>query len=205
MLRFPTFLFTLSLAVLTGGCTPDETNTGVPVMMDDGHDHDHEHGHHDHPETLDDALHELTKLHTTVRDAFAKDDSDAAHDSLHDVGHILEEVTELADESKLPDDAKATIRKNVEALLDAYGAVDEKLHSDDGSEGSDYKDVAEKIDAALKIITTAAAPVLDGDHDQDHKEHDDAHKHDHDDHKDEKHDETKAEPKADAASAAEKK
>lgn len=175
------------------GCA--EQTEPTPVMTSHDHDHGHE---HEHPETLAGALSELTELRDTVRDAFAKDDGDAAHGPLHDVGHILEEVSELAGDANLSDEAIATIESNVETLLDAFGAVDKSMHSED--EGSDYSEVSEKIDAAITAIMAAAGPALEdddhhghdddehGDHDEDgHEDHDEDG--DHDDHEDGDHDE----------------
>jgi hypothetical protein len=178
--------FSLSVVVFVG-CA--EQSEPAPVMA--SHEHEHEHG-HEHAETLGGALHELTELRDTVRDAFAKDDGEAAHGPLHDVGHLLEEVSELAGESHLSDEAKATIESNVEALLDAFGAVDKSMHSED--EGSAYSEVSEKIDAAITAITAAAGPALkdDDEHGHEHGDHDEdgGHKHDdHGDHEDGDHDE----------------
>ena len=184
--------FSLS-AITFFGCA--DQSQPAPVMT--GHEHDHEDG-HAHAETLPEVLAELTELRNTVRDAFAKDDGEAAHGSLHDVGHVLEEVSELAGEAQLSDEAKATIESNVETLLDAFGAVDKSMHSED--EGSAYSEVSEKIDTAIAAITAAAGPALededgheghDDDHDGEHKDGDHDEKHDdvHDGHKDGDHDE----------------
>jgi Spy/CpxP family protein refolding chaperone len=185
--RLTGFAAIFSIAVVVCGCAPSaDQNAGIPVMTDGlDHGHDHGHAHGGHPETLAAALHELEETRDTVRDAFAKDDSEAAHGPLHDVGHLLGEVGELAEKAELSAEAKSTIKANVDTLMDSFGAVDKKMHSADGSEGSDYKDVAEKIDAAIAAMTTAAGPVLNedehaghdhGDHDHkegDHKEGDD--------------------------------
>ena len=179
ILRLAGLISVCSLIVFVSGCTPSaEQGSGVPVMTE-GLDHDHDHEGHDHPETLAEALEELNELRDTIRDAFAENDSDAAHDPLHEAGHVLEEVSELGGEAELSAEAKATIETNVEALLDAFGEVDKGLHSEDGKEGADYKDVAAKIDAAIDAITKAAGPALE---DHDHDGHDDDHDdHDHDD------------------------
>ena len=180
-LRSTGYASALALAVLICGCDDAVENPKVPVMTDGHHDdHDHGGGGHAHPETLGEALAELTELRDTVRDAFKNEDTEAAHGPLHDVGHLLDEVSEFADGAELSAEAKATITTNVETLLDAFGAVDKKMHSAD--EGSDYSEVSEKIDAALKAITEAAGPAgaHHDDHDGDHKEGDD----DHADHKD---------------------
>ncbi|MEO2019117.1 MAG: hypothetical protein ABGZ53_32640 [Fuerstiella sp.] len=182
-------------AITFVGCA--EQSEPAPVMA--SHDHGHEgHGEHEHAETLPEVLGELTELRDTVRDAFAKDDGDAAHGSLHDVGHVLEEVSELAGEAHLSDEAKATIESNVEILLDAFGAVDKGMHSKD--EGSAYSEVSKKIDAAIAAITAAAGPALEDEHGHDehghdegeHGDHDDGHEEgDHDEKHDDDHDEAK--------------
>ena len=89
MLRFSKSLASLALlsAVLVPGC-----QDAPPAPVADTHEHGE--GHH-HPETLADALTELTELRDTIRDAFAADDTDKAHDPLHEVGHIIEVVQEL--------------------------------------------------------------------------------------------------------------
>ena len=197
--RITGFVSALSLTLIMAGCAQEDSqNSGIPVMTEDL-DHAHAHAHDGHPETLGDAVHALTDLRDTVRDAFADGDTEAAHGPLHDVGRVLEHVSKLAGEADLSDEAKATVETNVEALLEAFGAVDRRMHTDDDSKGSDYKDVSESIDAAISAITEAAGAAAeahahdhdkDGDHEHgDHdKDHDGDHKHDDGDHKDKAHD-----------------
>ena len=153
MLRFSKSLASLALlsAVLVPGC-----QDAPPAPVADTHEHGE--GHH-HPETLADALTELTELRDTIRDAFAADDTDKAHDPLHEVGHIIEVVQELAEKEKLPEDRLAIVKSSTEELFNAFGDVDKTMH---GGEGSTYKDVSEKIDAAmvaLKAAITGEAPA----------------------------------------------
>jgi len=174
-----------TLCVLICGCNDAPAPPAVPVMTDDhGHDHDHDHGHGEHgqPETIGAALHEVSEIRDQVRDAAKDGNAEAAHGALHDVFGSIEAIGTLAEKAELSDEAKATIKTNVEVLLDNFGEVDTKLHKPD--EGSEYKDVAEKIDAALKAITEAAGPLAA------HEDHDEHHDHDEDhDHKDGDHDE----------------
>jgi len=153
MLRFSKSLASLALlsAVLVPGC-----QDAPPAPVAESHEHGE--GHH-HPETLADALTELTELRDAIRDAFAKDDTDKAHDPLHEVGHIIEVVQELAEKEKLPEDRLAIVKSSTEELFNAFGDVDKTMH---GGEGSTYKDVSEKIDAAmiaLKAAITGEAPA----------------------------------------------
>jgi len=153
MLRYSKSLASLALlsAVLVPGC-----QDAPPAPVAESHEHGE--GHH-HPETLADALTELTELRDAIRDAFAKDDTDKAHDPLHEVGHIIEVVQELAEKEKLPEDRLAIVKSSTEELFNAFGDVDKTMH---GGEGSTYKDVSEKIDAAmvaLKAAITGEAPA----------------------------------------------
>ena len=153
MLHFSKSLAGLALlsAVLVPGC-----QDAAPAPVADTHEHGE--GHH-HPETLADALTELTELRDTIRDAFAADDTDKAHDPLHEVGHIIEVVQELAEKEKLPEERLAIVNSSAEELFNAFGEVDKTMH---GGEGSTYKDVSGKIDAAmvaLKAAITGEAPA----------------------------------------------
>ena len=183
--RFAGFAAAAMFACSIAGCTDSETPPKPPVMAGN-HDHGHEHG-HDHPETLAAAFAEVTELRDTVRDAFKEGDKDTAHGPLHDVGHLLEDLEGLVQEAELSDEAKATIKTNIDTLFESFGAVDDKMH--DSEEGSDYSEVSEKIDTAIAAIAKAAGPLAEGgDHDHDHDDHEEG-DHDHDDeHKDGDHD-----------------
>ncbi|MDX1926995.1 MAG: hypothetical protein SFV81_10775 [Pirellulaceae bacterium] len=104
---------------------------------------------HEHAETLADAVKELEGMCATIKAAFAKDDAEAAHGPMHDIGHVLEEIPDLAAKSTLDDAGKAEVKKAAETLFEAFSAVDESMH---GSGGKKYSDVSESIDAALKVI-----------------------------------------------------
>lgn len=168
-LQVPCLASLMIVAALISGCGDASQQPPIPVMTDDHHGHDHhghDHGSHSQPETLGAALHAVTAARDTIRDAFAAGKPEEAHGPLHDIFGPIEAMGSLADASDLSDEAKATIKANVENLLNAFGEVDAKLHKPD--EGADYKDVSEKIEAALKEITTAAGPLASHDHDHAH-------------------------------------
>lgn len=168
-------LLAFTLTVFIGGCQDPNEGASLPPVMVGNHE-GHDHGEGGHPETLGEALHQLTELRDTVRDAFANDDADTAHGPLHNVGHLINEVAELAKKAGLSEEASGVIASNTEILMDSFGAVDKKMHS--AEEGSDYSEVSAKIDAALTAIMTAAGPA--GEH-HDHEDgHDDHEGHDHD-------------------------
>ena len=135
--------------LLTTGC--NETPPTPPVAE---HAHD-EHAHH-HPETLAEAVTEVIELRDTIRDAFTANDPDKAHDPLHEVGHLLETVSDLAKEEKLSDEKLAIVKSSVETLMQSFGEIDKSMH---GQEGASYKDVSTKIDDAVKALTELNAPA----------------------------------------------
>ncbi len=108
---------------------------------------------HAHAETLADAVKELEGICATIKAAFAKDDAEAAHDPLHDVGHVLEEIPDLVAKSALDEAGKAEALAAQKSLYDSFEAVDQGMH---GSGGKKYSEVAEAIDAALKILVDKA-------------------------------------------------
>ena len=142
----------LGFSLLVGsGCSETTKTAPVTSSQNKGHDHEaHDHG----PESLKDALVELTSLRNTIRDSFAKNDQDAAHGPLHDVGAILEAVPELAKKEKVSAENQAAIETAVNTLMDAFGNVDKTMH---GQEGSTYTEESAMIDTTLTALSAACA------------------------------------------------
>ena len=147
-----TWSITLTLSLLVGsGCSDATKNEPVESSQNHGHDHEeHDHG----PESLKDALAEATSLRDTIRDSFAKNDQDAAHGPLHDVGAILEASPELAKKEKVSTENQAAIETAVNTLMDAFGNVDKTMH---GQEGSTYAEESATIDTTLTALSAACA------------------------------------------------
>lgn len=134
----------------------------------DDHDHAHKDGDHEHkegdhdehahagkekaPETYADAVHEIDELRKSIQENFEADKLKEADSAVHEVGHILEEVTKLAKKASLSDADQEEVQKNVEILFDALGKVDDRLHTKDASQGSDYKGVAKEVEAAIDVL-----------------------------------------------------
>ena len=138
--------------IAINGCNkpqPKPKAPGKPVQQEE----------HKHPETYAEAVEELAEMDTQIREAFAIDDVEKAHEKahepLHEVGHILEEVPELAAKEDFSDEAKKEIGDATNKLLDAFGAVDEMFH---GGEGKKYEEVADTIAANLKVLQSHPAP-----------------------------------------------
>ena len=143
--------------MFVAGCgTSPTAPPSATKTADHDHDHEHEHGneaHEHHLETYALALAELTSLRDTTRDAFAKNDLDAAHEPLHEVGHVLDEIPKLAEKEGISGEALGNLKAAVKTLFDAFGDVDKTMH---GQDGSKYSDVSAKIDDAVKVLTDLA-------------------------------------------------
>lgn len=162
-------------AIFTIGCEDESATDGSPAVMDAGHDHEDAHA---HAATLKEAVEELVGMRNAIRDGFAKDDADAAHGPLHDIVHIYGEIENFA-EADLEADKLNAVRDAVETLKESLGAVDKMMH---GGEGSEYSEVAEKVDAAVAVLVEASGADAAGHaHEGGHEEHgEDGHKHDED-------------------------
>jgi len=150
--RFSVLVVPVFLTVVVG-CQDAPSKVNLPP---ESHEHEHEHEHH--YDSVKDAIEELTTLRNVIRDSFAKNDQDAAHDPLHEVGHVLEMIPELAKKENVSAENQVIVEKAVETLMTAFGAVDKTMH---GQEGSTYTEESEKIDAALAELSAACGVTAD--------------------------------------------
>jgi hypothetical protein len=148
MSKFSSLCIVLILASLQQGCT-NESGTQTPAAGDA----DHKHANEAIPESFESATAQLIRLRNTIRDGFAAGDVDAAHGPLHDVGHLLEQLPELARDKGLDAIDLESVTAATEALFEAFGAVDKTLH---GGDGSTYEEEANKIDSNVKIVADLA-------------------------------------------------
>ena len=133
----------------------------------EGHDHDSnavkgeaspEEGHegHHHPETFGDLVAELDRLVGTVREGLEAGVREKADASVHEFGHLVEDVAALAKEAKLPEAVEAAVVKAGSDLFDAFDKLDQAIHgTDDVAEA--WKGQAEGIDKALGTLKAATA------------------------------------------------
>jgi len=122
----------------------------------EGHDHAHEgEESHDHASaaTLSEAVQEVVALNEQIREGLAEGDTAKADGPVHKIGHVLEEVEQLAGKASLDDTQKQDVKLAIEKLFDAFGKIDEKLH---GGKGADYQDVAPQIDEAIQKLKDIA-------------------------------------------------
>lgn len=120
----------------------------------EGGDHAHAEGDaHAHAETFPAALEQVVALKKQIQTAFEAGTPDDAHDAMHDVFHVLEDLTGLA-EKATEDPAKITaVNEAAENLLDAYEKLDEGMH---GGDQVEYSAVADAIDSAISKLNDFA-------------------------------------------------
>jgi hypothetical protein len=121
------------------------------------HKHDHEAGHHDgeEPDTYAEAVKQVDMLCGDAKAAFAAKDLEKADIPVHKLGHVLEDIPELAKKESMPADDQEAVKKAVEELFDCFGKIDNKLH---GNEGNTYDELAPRIDAALQTLHSKLKP-----------------------------------------------
>jgi hypothetical protein len=149
------------LLVVTGGCKPaaDSSSTSASNGSTSA-EHDHDHGDHDHdhdhdhgdaaPKTYAEAYEALAKQQALIKEAFATDSPDYAHDPLHKVGGLLNAMKEMANsDASLSEEDKTAVATAHEDLMTAFGTLDEFFH--DG-EKVEYSEVSEKIDAGMSTL-----------------------------------------------------
>jgi hypothetical protein len=124
------------------GCGSSPSSESPSLVVDD-HDHDHD---HEEVENFAEGVATLRGHYVTIRDALGEDDIDTAHDPIHQMGHLLESLTQLVDHVGLDADDKATAQAAIDAMFEAYGQVDKAIH---GAQPVDYESVREPLDKAM--------------------------------------------------------
>ena len=110
------------------------------------------HSHAPHSSTnLPDSIKQLSLLEETISKAFKANTPDDAHDSLHEVGHLLESIS--TNVSGLADEKKNAVKKSVDELFACFGALDETLH---GGPETPYSKVQERIATAMSALRSAS-------------------------------------------------
>lgn len=166
------------LAVFLLGCGPsggESTGSQPAGQAAAPHEHaDHEHADHkdgDHPHdghehadavsgkpSADFAavVTGLQQEYEAIRDAFRAGDKGKADGPLHQVGHTLEALPELAAKAKLGEQDVAAAKSAATVMFEAYGEIDEAIH---GGKDPDYGAAADKLDKAMAELSELAKRV----------------------------------------------
>ncbi len=135
-------------ALALAGCgkptAPTVTNIGPPPVDE------HEEHAHKHPETFAEAVEQLSTFKSEIQTAFTSGDPDSAHDALHEVGHVLEELPTLAEKVTEDAEERKAVVEAQEKLFTAFGKLDETMH---GGEDVKYETLQADIDAAMEALS----------------------------------------------------
>jgi ABC-type Zn2+ transport system substrate-binding protein/surface adhesin len=156
----------VAVALAATGCTQRAGVADKAIHASHGHD-EHAHSHDDHDHDHDQshapgkpavdfpgAVAEVVRLDDTIRKAFAEQDTAAADEPIHAIGHLLEQLPELANAHGSGVDV-AAVKKSSGLLFEAYSRIDGKLH---GGDGSDYDTEAQGIARELSTFRAFLVP-----------------------------------------------
>lgn len=142
----------VSLAAFIGcGDTSTESASETPA---NSHTEHGENAHHDEePADFSETLQNVETMKITICKAFADGTPENAHDLLHDVGHSLEKLPELAaKKSELTSDQLSKVNSAVEELFDGFGQLDDTMH---GGEEVDIDELDKRLTKALSDLKEA--------------------------------------------------
>jgi hypothetical protein len=122
------------------GCNPPK-----PAEPKTG-EHQHEHEHEHHFASYSEAVAGLDEEIGEVKDAAEAGDLAKADEPVHHVGHILDDLSKLAEKDGIaPDEIKGA----KDELFDCFAKIDAKIH---GGTGSTYDELADRIAAAMDTL-----------------------------------------------------
>lgn len=176
-------IYCLALLFISTGCQQSKETSSQSA----GHGHDHDHDHSGRPANLRAALEELKVKRDVIGSAMEENDTDAAHEPLHEVSSLLEAIPNLAADTDLPENDWNGIKAEVEKLFDAFGEIDSAFHRKEGDKRAAYDAAKSKINEGIAALESYL-PELSESHSSAEQKHNDAdHDHADHDHDDEKH------------------
>ncbi|MFM8892625.1 MAG: hypothetical protein ACKOTB_13565 [Planctomycetia bacterium] len=124
------------VGLVLGGCSP-AAPPAKPVAARGAADHDHVDKHdekdpadHKHPETRAAGVAEIESLWTSVRESLAKGKRDAADDTVHAAGHVLEDLEGLT--AAVKSESREAAQAVVAEIFACFNTLDTALHGDEG-------------------------------------------------------------------------
>lgn len=107
------------------------------------------------PDTLSSAVSEIKELRDKVVTAMESDDHEAAHEPLHEIGHVLDVVEKRVEDLDVPAETKAKLSEAVDTLIKAFMGIDDTFHE---KEGVAIDDVRSDIDSAIATLEAQVDP-----------------------------------------------
>jgi len=153
------YSFGMLLAVALLGCGPagDDGKSAKQAAPHDHEGHDHEGHDHDQAQPADfpAGVAAVRQHYEAIRDAFRANEVDKAHGPLHTVGQRIEALPKLAATAELGEQELATVKAASAAMFEAYGEIDDALHT---GKQADYAAAADTLDKGMADLQS----VVDG-------------------------------------------
>ncbi|CAK9078664.1 Uncharacterized protein YeaC [Durusdinium trenchii] len=99
------------------------------------------------------AVDSIQTINVEIRDAIQSGNIDEAHELLHEMEHLVDELPDVAADTDLTEQDWKEIQKASEQLSEAFGKLDESFHVEDSDPQAVYDGVAESIDSAVEQIS----------------------------------------------------
>ena len=140
-------LFFLCLFVV--GCADDHADSG----------HGHEHDDAETRMPYDALVTRICEHRDAIKAAFDADKLEEAHDPLHEIGHLIEQLPDSAAETDLVESDWNQVKDASKELMDAFGKVDALFHGD--KEGVKFAEVEQEIGQAIAVLEEKAKILED--------------------------------------------
>ena len=161
MSRLVALLAPLALLAPICGCSPaakapPAAQPAAAKPAGDDHDHDHDHSDHAHPETLAAGIADLEQAVADVAAKLAEGADDAADDSVHAIGHLVDDLRGLlAKQEGLADEAKVAGTQALDEIFTAFNTLDEAIHSDAEDAKAKVREAHDSVkDSIAKAVAT---------------------------------------------------
>lgn len=153
--HLPTIVWLLGLGLAAGsiGCAQK-----TPPSPTTAHAPEHE----ARPDSYAAAVAQIREHGATIARAYSAGTPDEAHEALHEVGHLLGLLPELAGDTGMQGEDRQAVQDASRQLMEAYGKLDQLMHgaaADKSAQAADtFAGVADDITAATKTLE-AKIPV----------------------------------------------
>lgn len=141
---------------LLSGCVRDAPSP-APTDASQHDDHGHDHAGHDgdHPETFAAVVAELAEKRDAIKAALTANDLRKADGPVHAVGHLLEDLGDLANDTGLSVEQQATVKSAQQTLFAAFAGLDETIHGEES--GKTWFQVRDDINQSIASLQELAA------------------------------------------------
>ena len=157
--HLPTIGWLLGLGLAAGsiGCAQK-----TPPSPTTAHAHENE----ARPDSYAAAMAQIREHGATIAQAYSAGTPDEAHEALHEMGHLLGLLPELAGDTGMQEEDRQAVQDASQQLMEAYGKLDQLMHgaaADKSAQAADtFAGVADDITAATKVLEAKIPASQDG-------------------------------------------